>query len=110
MSRQVILNLGHRRLQLFRGRIIHYQLPVAHRWLRNRTYQIITSRSPAYTRCNMSNLRSAQQIIFYFRQIRLDPFHPGTLRHFKFNIQLRVTQIREEPLRDITIQECSNRQ
>ena len=56
MSRQVILNLGHRRLQLFRGRIIHDQLPVTHRGLRDRTHQIITGRCPADTRCYMSHL------------------------------------------------------
>ena len=110
MSRQVILNLGHRRLQLFRGRVIHDQLPVTHRGLRDRTHQIITGRSPADTRRYMSHFRTTQQIILYTCQIRLDPFHPGTLRHFKFNIQLCVTQIREETLRNIAVQECSNRQ
>ena len=110
MSCQVILNLGHRRFQLFRGRVIHDQLPVTHRGFRNRTHQIITGRRPADTRRHMSHLRAAQQIILYTCQIRFYPFHPRTFRQLKFNIQLRVTQIREETLWDIPVQKCGNRQ
>ena len=110
MSCQVILNLGHRRFQLFRGRVIHDQLPVTHRGFRDRTHQIITGRRPADTRRHMSHLRAAQQIILYTCQIRFYPFHPRTFRHLKFNIQLRVTQIREETLWDIPVQKCGNRQ